>query len=245
MVNNLQTKDGQVVFDFGEEANQDEVLRQIERVGASPSTEPSQPEVPEQVPTESQAVEEEQQSPETDLPSLEELDLIEDLGVEEQKVDYATPEAKKLDEDLRKVLGYGLEDIAQGAKALKQVQEHFQKIQAQQAVTETKQVLTQVWNVSGSELDARIDQVIDRFEKYPKEMQARLDNLEGIKLIWAKIEQENAAKRAKTPTFLSSKGQQASGAKKQLTRQEIAKMSQAEYESRQDEIMQFYLSDRR
>ncbi|MGH2412229.1 MAG: hypothetical protein ACRDEA_00735, partial [Microcystaceae cyanobacterium] len=114
----------------------------------------------------------------SELPSLDELDIPEDLGV--QNTNFETPEAKKLDADLKAILGIGLQDIADGAKSLKEVQQHFQEVQAQQYRTQVLNELTSTWGVTGQELDSRVDAVYERFQKYPPDMQSRLDNLEGI-----------------------------------------------------------------
>ncbi|MGH2413909.1 MAG: hypothetical protein ACRDEA_09515, partial [Microcystaceae cyanobacterium] len=80
-------------------------------------------------PVEEQPEAKEEKKDDSDLPSMDELGIV-DADIPTPTVqDFESPEAKKLDADLQKILGLGLKDIAAGAQSLKEVQQYFQQVQ--------------------------------------------------------------------------------------------------------------------
>ena len=75
-------------------------------------------------------------------------------------------------------------------------------------------------------------------------MKAKLDGIEGAKLIWAKIQQEESAKTTRTdvPQFerTRSVGVTGAGVKPQFTKAEIAAMDDATYAKNADAIFYAY-----
>lgn len=181
------------------------------------------------------------------LPDLAELDLPEDLGVEpgEGFKEVAqlpdTPEAKKFAEDFQTYLGISVEDFRQAAQDYTKTIEYFNQVKAEQYRKEAINTLSNEWGVGVTEVSSRLEQVQERFNKYPQEMRDRLDSLEGAKLIWAKIEQETSAKNNRDiPKLERSRGVTSTAPKVMFTQREIDNMSREEYERNADRIYRAY-----
>lgn len=177
------------------------------------------------------------------LPSLEELELPSQPEKqdkpEEEKLDIPdSPEAKKFAEDFRQYLGFDIDELRSGMKELQQLrQEAFE--QQQRAVQEREMnKLREEWGIDQGTFDQRMKQVVERFGAYPPEMQKRLDNLDGARLIWAKLEQEQA--KQPVPQFQKSSGRTSVGTQPMFTKSEIDKMSSAEYAKNADKILKAY-----
>lgn len=166
------------------------------------------------------------------------LDLPEDLGLAETK-DVPevpdTPEAKKFAEDFKQYLGFDISELRTGVQAFKAMQDEIAKVRAERTANQAVKDLKATWGVDGTEFDNRIKQVTERHGKYKanKALYDQLDNIEGAKLIWAKIEQEGKAKKPEVPQFdRSSKNTSpvSSTEKGTITWAQIESLSDSEYQ---------------
>jgi len=230
-------------FDFQNEASPNEVTDETERKLLQLDSEGST-EAPTEEPS---AVDSEPQTPEveskSDLPSLEQLDLPEDLGLEASKEKEeekeVAPEFKKFAEDFEKFMGVPLEQF----KASQQeAVEYVNQVKAEQAKVEATKLLSNEWGIESTEVESRLERVQERFNKYPEDMRQRLDSIEGAKLIWAKIEQEeNTRINKQAPAFQRSRGKSSStGSKAVFTQREIDNMSPEVYARNADRILMAY-----
>lgn len=169
------------------------------------------------------------------------LDLSEDLGIEEPVKEVQdlpdTPEAKKFAEDFKQYLGFDISELREGIQTFKAMHQEIVQYKTQKAVDASMKQLQQEWGVDSGEFEQRMSMVLDRFNKYPSELKAKLDNVEGAKLLWAKIEQEARAKGKKVPAFERSNSPVSAGTNRPMfTWAEIDAMSQSEYEANADRI---------
>lgn len=177
------------------------------------------------------------------LPDLTELDLPEDLGLEakseEQKAqEKVAPEFKKFAEDFEKYMGM---PIDQFKASQQEAIEYVNQVKAERAKVEATKLLANEWGVDITEVEGRLEQVQKRFNKYPEDMRKRLDSVEGAKLIWAKIEQENANRLNKqVPQFQRSRGTATAQPKAMFKQSDIDKMSPEIYARNADRILKAY-----
>lgn len=175
------------------------------------------------------------------LPTLEELDIPEQQPQAEPTQPSLelpdTEEAKKFAQDFKEYLGFDISELRSGVDELRQAREYIAQQKAQTERQSAMQELSTEWGIPPEEADMRLQAVVERFNKYPPEMRQRLDNLEGAKLIWAKIEQESQA--SGVPKFQKSTGYSV-GQKYQFTKSEIDSMTRDEYYRNQDKITQAY-----
>jgi len=127
--------------------------------------------------------------------------------------------------------------------------QQFQQLaeyRAQQGVQEQLGSLKKAWNVTDDEVSQRLKQVTERFNKYPKDLQGRLDNTEGAQLIWAKIQMEQQGQNAnvKTPTLDRSTSPSGSTGAKTVTKQQLAALSPEEWKANEAQILQLYATGR-
>ncbi len=176
------------------------------------------------------------------------LDLPEDLGVEsvaDAPEIPDTPEAKKFAEDFKQYMGFDVDELRDGMKEFKRMNEEIVAYRNEKAL---KQQLNQVkskWGIDDTAFDARMNQVVERFNKYPPEMKAKLDNPEGIELIWAKIQQEQQSQvaRPNVPQFERSRSvaPSANGRPKPMfSRSQILAMDEATYAQHASDITYAY-----
>lgn len=192
--------------------------------------------VEESVDTQEQTETDGSESTEASDIDLSMLDLPEEKTEETTEEDIRTaPGYKEFSEDFKKFTGLELD------KAVELIGE-LQTYKQQQVIDTQKRQLETAWGVSGSEFDARLAQVQERFTKYPPELQARLDNPEGAQLIWAKIQQEQVAKSnsKKVPQLQKGSKATAQSSKYLFTRQQIAQMNNAEYTKNAQKIAYAY-----
>ena len=150
-----------------------------------------------------------------------------------------TPEAKKFAEDFKQYLGFDISELRTGVQELQTYRQQLEQERQQAAQQQEMSKLQKEWGLEQGEFDTRLNAVIERFNKYSPEMQARLDSVEGAKLIWAKLEQE--AKDSGVPAFQKSSSGAVSGGKQPMfTRTEIASMSKEEYSRNADRILKAY-----
>ena len=182
------------------------------------------------------------------LPSLDELDLpteqpqstsTKEVPVQESAGLPETPEAKKFAEDFKQYLGFDISELRGGIQELEQYRQQIALEKQQQAQEKQLGSLQQEWGLDKAEFDGRMNQIIDRFQKYSPEMQQRLDTLEGAKLIWAKIEQEMKDSNS-VPQFQKSSFNGSGGKKFLFSASEIKAMNKSEYSKNADKILKAY-----
>lgn len=106
--------------------------------------------------------------------------------------DFETPEAKKLAEQFKEILGVDLKDaLKQYTDTAAQLQQMQQQVQEQAAQVALSQLST-AWGVTGAELDKRVERVLKAAEKLSPEQRAKYDSPEGIQKLWARIESVKA-----------------------------------------------------
>jgi hypothetical protein len=237
------------MFDPDGAVNEDPSQQWEKDSEASSQTEVSPENQEEQPPQQEEEKKEESKGEQEGLPSMEELDLPEDLGVDtSEKEDVPelpdTEEAKQFAKQFQEYLGISVEEFRNAAQDYKKTIEYVNQVRAEQERNKAMAELSQEWGVDSNEVQSRLEKVQERFNKYPEEMQNRLDNLEGAKLIWAKIQAEQQAKEQKqVPEFQRSKtAGQAPKAGQQIkfTKEQIAKMTPEEYEANNEEIIEAY-----
>lgn len=173
----------------------------------------------------------------TDTPDIDlsMLDLPEDKQTEEKAEEEITkaPGYQEFSEDFKKFTGLELN------KAVELINE-LQSYKQQQLIDNQRNQLQTAWGIAGKDFDTRLQQVQERFAKYPPELQVRLDNPEGAQLIWAKIQQEQTSKQKQIPQL--QKGSKSTAAKSNhlFTRQQISKMSDSEYSANAAKIAYAY-----
>lgn len=182
------------------------------------------------------------------LPSLDELDLPEDLGLpgsEEGEVPELpdTEEAKQFAKQFQEYLGVSVEEFRAAAQDYKKTIEYVNQVRAENYYRQSIQSLSNEWGIGGEEVESRLETIRERFNKYPKEMRDKLDSPEGAKLIWAKIEQEQKKQQPEVPTFQKStpgSPKNAGGKKPLFTREQLEKMTPEEYAANNDKIIEAY-----
>ena len=152
-----------------------------------------------------------------------------------------TPEAKKFATDFQQYLGFSVDELRAGIQEMQQMRTHFAQVQTQAAIQRQEKELSEAWGISGDALNDRLSIVRERFSKLPPEMQSRLDNPEGAKMIWARLQQEE--QQSGIPVFQRSTGLGMSNAgqkKPQFTRSQIQSLTAQQYERYAPQILQAY-----
>lgn len=172
------------------------------------------------------------------------LDIPEDIGLEDMKEPLdlpETPEAKKFADDFKQYLGFDVTELREGISTFKQMQQEIENYRAQRSADAQLKTLKQEWGVEGTDFDSRMAKVVERFNKYPPEMKAKLDGIEGAKLIWAKIQQEESMRKPDVPQFERSRSVGVTGGQRPtFTQREIDSMDSATYERNADAIYYAY-----
>ena len=224
----------------------DEVERKLQQLAESQPSEvvpPTQTEVPasnQPLTTQSPISESSQQQTEQDLSWLSApTKPTADESIGTQLPD--TPEAKKFASDFQQYLGFSVEELRAGIQEMQQMRTHFAQVQSNAAIQRQERELSESWGISGDALKDRLDLVRERFAKLPPEMQSRLDNPEGAKMIWARLQQEE--QQSGIPVFQKSTGlgmSNAGGKKPQFTRSQIQRLTPQQYERYAPQILQAY-----
>ena len=187
------------------------------------------------------------------LPRIDELDLNQQSSLPnnpespeqpEQPATFEIPDdenAKRFKESFEKYLGFPLEDLRTYSEQFRQQQEKLQQIEAVNYHNSSIQTLAQEWNVDFNQAEGRLNQIKERFQQYNPEMQKRLDNLEGAKLIWSRLELERN-QRGQVPQFQRSSSMSQVGRTNEFlfTESQLDNMSREEYERNADRIYQAY-----
>lgn len=113
-------------------------------------------------------------------------------------------------------------------KSAKSMIEELQGFRTQYNVEQQKNNLRNEW---GGEFDTRFQEVQQYFKTLPPAQQQALDNVDGAKLIWAKIAQQNQTRKPNVPTFVSSRGSVPSGTKDTINYSDIVAMSPKDYKA--------------
>lgn len=224
---------------------QEEKQPSLEERLASLDTEQQQEESQVSTPEESkQPPQEVKEESKPSLPSLDELELPPQAESTQPQPEEVKPpqgeEYEKFAKDFREYLGFDIDELKAGMQELQQLREYETQRVAQQQQQQELESLRTEWGVDQSELDNRMNMILERFAKYPPEMQQRLDNLEGAKLIWAKLQQESEMSQQQVPAFQKSSGKTASGQQAMFTKSEIQSMSSSEYAKHADKILKAY-----
>lgn len=196
-----------------------------------------------------------EQTPASDpngLPNLEELDLNKQTfpndpqttETPEQPATFEIPDddnAKRFKESFEKYLGFPLEDLKTYSQQFQQQQEKLQQIEANNYHNNSIKTLAQEWNVDFNQAEGRLNEIKQRFQQYNPDMQKRLDNLEGAKLIWSRLELERS-QRSQVPQFQRSSSMSQVGKANEFmfTESQLDNMSKDEYERNADRIFQAY-----
>lgn len=186
------------------------------------------------------------------LPRIDELDL--DLAAQptapQQPPPTSIPSTFDLPDDdnakafksaFEKYLGFPLEDLKTYSQQYQQSQEAIKQLQAQNYERSSVQSLAQEWGVDYTTAQSRLNSVKERFNQYDQNMQARLDNLEGAKLIWSRLELERNQK-SQIPQFQRSSSMSNIGTANDymFTEKQLDSMSPDEYAQNADRIYQAY-----
>lgn len=168
---------------------------------------------------------------------------LEDLGAQPQQDEQQgqeAPEGQQQTEDdwfrqrFQEYFGVDPQEAAQRFQELQQFRQQ-QLIQQQQAE------LQREW---GDAYQERLEAVKEYFNnRLTPEQQQALDNADGARLIWARIQQEQMANQPQVPNYQQTTGQppqqrvqQAATPQYKFTKSQIDKMSRAEYENNIKEI---------
>ncbi|MBD2200155.1 MULTISPECIES: hypothetical protein [Calothrix] len=160
------------------------------------------------------------------------LDLPQEINNVNEPPQYSTPEFKQFNEQFKQYAGVDFKE------AVNMVQE-LQAFKQQQTVNSQLNTLKQEWGVDDKEVTQRLELIRERFVKYPPQLQAQLDNPEGAKLIWAKLEQERQV--SSVPQL--DRGRRTtpgSNTKYLFSKSQIDKMSDSEYRQNANKIMYAY-----
>jgi hypothetical protein len=150
----------------------------------------------------------------------------------------------KVERALEKRFGLSIDeiiDVLNGADA----------VVRETAVEKQERELREFWGEDAYE--ANMSAVAERFAKLPPELQEKYDNVEGAKLLWALVQQEQNAKNQRKATpqrdtvrFIKG-GKQATGqgaAANTFKMSELLEMSQAEYQKNLSVIEQAFKDNR-
>lgn len=140
--------------------------------------------------------------------------------------------------------GVTQEQFTQGIQQLQQLPQ-IQQFVAQQQRESQLGTLRQEW---GSEFDAVMPVVAERFKALPPQLQVALDNLEGARLLYAQIKQERGGNQQPStvpPVYDRSRTPQQSQQyvnpqEPQFTRSQILNMNEADYVKNQNAITYAY-----
>ena len=187
------------------------------------------------------------------LPRIDELDLNQQSSLPndpqspeqpEQPTTFEIPDddnAKRFKESFEKYLGFPLEDLKTYSEQFRQQQEKLQQIEAVNYHNSSIQSLASEWGVDFNQAEGRLNEIKERFQQYNPDMQKRLDNLEGAKLIWSRLELERS-QRGQVPQFQRSSSMSQVGKANEFlfTESQLDNMSKEEYERNADRIYQAY-----
>jgi len=189
-----------------------------------------------------------QEQPTDDLSYLA---LPEDFGIATQTPQPTIPAVAPIVDtpaarEAAKALGYSLEDInafiAQSTQAAQKVSQYENAIRQQRQLSQ----LQTEWGVDRAEFQNRMSAITERFKKYDKATQQRLDTVEGAKLIWAYLQQQQQQSKPNVPQFQKSAPNAPTPGtqpKYMFTQAQIDSMSNEEYRKNSDRILYAYTNN--
>lgn len=189
-----------------------------------------------------------------DAEGAEELDLSLFDGLEssnEEKLEESeeqkqeAPEFTKFKEDFKKHLGVELDEALGAVKEL-------QSLRAELYIKEQERSIQNSWGVDDSTFQSRMQEVrayAANVAKTKPELFQKLDNPEGVKLIWAKLEQDKQRSKpqAKQVPGLQRNSQrvpEGAAPKYEFTYSAIQKMSREDYEKNAGRIANAFATGR-
>lgn len=162
----------------------------------------------------------------------EDLSFLDAPKVEPTQNDPTTDEGfTAFGEQFKKYTGV---DFKQAVDMLSELQQTKQQQVVQQQVTN----LQNTWGVDSAETDRRLALIRQRFQKYPPQLQAQLDNEEGARLIWAKLQMES---QTQVPQLDRASNRTATASSKWMyTQSQITGMDNDTYRKEADRISYAY-----
>ncbi len=165
-----------------------------------------------------------------DLSLFDELDKAQEPEKTEESTDeeQVPPGFEKFSEDFKKYLGFDVKE------AMTMVQE-LQTLKQELVVREQENSIKSAWNVDNDTYQERMNEVrayAANIQQKNPEMFKKLDNVEGVKLIWAKIASEKQkGTKAQVPSIQQSGNKTPANAKStfDFTYSQLQKMSRDEY----------------
>lgn len=181
---------------------------------------------------------------EVDLSLFDELDKTEEPKAEETSEEEQTPPGfEKFSEDFKKYMGFDVKE------AMTMVQE-LQNLRTELVVREQENSIKSSWGVDDATYQQRMKEVRDyatNIQKKNPEMFKKLDNVEGVKLIWAKLESEQRkASKAQVPSIQTSGNKTPAGSKSSFdfTYSQVQKMGREEYAKNAGRIQRAFAEGR-
>lgn len=180
------------------------------------------------------------------------LDGLEDVAQEpnpeegsNEEEKQETPDFTKFKEDFKKHLGVELDEALGAVKEL-------QTLRAELYIREQERNIQNSWGVDDSTFQSRMQEVrayASNVAKTKPELFQKLDNPEGVKLIWAKLEQDKQRSKPQTkqvPGLQRNSQRVPEGAvpKYEFTYSAIQKMSREDYEKNAGRIANAFATGR-
>lgn len=156
----------------------------------------------------------------------------------ETPIDWDSERVRKLSESFKDVLGVDLRETHNMVQQLREQYSAIQERQAEQALQAQLSSLQDSWGVNEAELNRRVNAVVEYASKLPEALRAQVDNPEGFKLIWSRIEQAKS-----TPVSAKTSGKSETSPQYKFRKSELAEMMMTrpeEYSARQAEIAAAY-----
>lgn len=181
------------------------------------------------------------------------LALPEDFGIAPQPqpqlpVVPAVPNTPEAVEAAKK-LGFTVEQINQFVATAQEAQAKVAKYENEIRQQRSLNQLQAEWGVDRAEFQQRMSAITERFKRYPQNIQRQLDSVEGAKLIYAYLQQQQQQAKPNVPQFQRSGTTPAPtpGSNQNtylFTQAEIDKMSNDEYRTKSAQILQAYAQGR-
>lgn len=158
----------------------------------------------------------------------------------EASIDWNSDKVKQLGEMFKDVLGVDLKSAHEMVMDLQKQQAVLAEQQAERAFQEQVRSLQDEWGVNEAELNRRLNAVVEYAQKLPEGIRQQVDNPEGFKLLWSRLEGKQAAPKTSSRSSAST----ATSSKKYVFKKsEINSMMMQrpeEYSARQGEIAQAF-----
>jgi DNA-binding protein H-NS len=171
----------------------------------------------------------EQAPPSQDEPDKEKEDFL---------AKFNTEEGKRFKDQFKQFLGIDPVEAYELMTGTSQLVQHLdtwrREVQQERQVAQLRQEF-------GSDFEAVMPKVVERFQQLPKAMQVSLDNIEGARLLAAQIRQEELSQRSGRPNPYASTNvrplQRSGNTAPVIRMSEFVNWSDAEVQQRMPEIM--------